>query len=241
MIKAVIVDDCKTYSDEICKLTKQFFEERKIPAAVRTYNNAQMLKYDLNENIIYDLYFLDIEMPEINGLQLAKEIRKTDRNAIVIFITSHLKYSLVGYELGIYRYIPKSSFEKKLLDALEDASKELGKAAEQVYIVSTTTRYEKIKYEDILYIYKDRKYAVLCCQNKEYKVRKSLRQVYEELNGAGQKQFIFIERGYIVNIYHISKVKNGEVLLQSGEILNIGRSYYTVIKQEIAEFWSGEG
>lgn len=198
-----------------------------------------MLKYDLSEKIRYDIYFLDIEMPEINGLQLAKEIRKTDENAIIIFVTSYLKYSIVGYELGIYRYIPKDNISKKLIPALESASQEVGRETEQLYIVSTNTRCEKIRYEDMLYIYKDRKYSIICCDNATYKVRKSLRQVYEELNRSGQKQFIFIERGYIANIVQIKKVQNGEVIMQNGEILNIGRSFYSVVKQEVAEYWSG--
>ena len=240
MIKIVIVDDCEKFSDEIYSITKMYCEEKRIPASIQSYQKSQMLRYDLSEKIIYDIYFLDIEMPDFNGLQLAREIRKADENAIIIFITSHLKYSLVGYELGIYRYIPKDHISKKLIPALEAASRELGKAAEQFYIVATNTRYEKIRYEDILYIYKDRKYSIICCQNATYKVRKSLRQVFDELNQARQKQFIFVERGYIANIVQIKKVQNGEVIMQNGETLNIGRSYYLVVKQEIAEYWSGE-
>lgn len=239
MIKVVIVDDCEEFSDEIYSITKKYYEEKRIAASIQIYNKSQMLKYDLNEKIRYDIYFLDIEMPEINGLQLAKEIRKTDENAIIIFVTSYLKYSIVGYELGIYRYIPKDNISKKLIPALESASRELSRATEQVYIVSTNTRCEKIKYEDMLYIYKDRKYSIICCDNATYKVRKSLRQVYEELNQSGQKQFIFIERGYIANIVQIKKVQNGEVIMQNGELLNIGRSFYSMVKQEVAEYWSG--
>lgn len=240
MIKIVIVDDCEKFSDEIYSITKKYYEDKKISASIQIYNKSQMLKYDLSEKIIYDIYFLDIEMPEINGIQLAKEIRKADEKAIIIFITSHLKYAIVGYELGIYRYIPKDNISKKLIPALESASEELGKVTEQVYIVSTNTKYEKIKYEDMLYIYKDRKYSIICCDNATYKVRKSLQQVCEELNQSGQKQFIFIERGYIANIVQIKKVQNGEVIMQNGEVLNIGRSYYSSVKQEIAEYWSGE-
>lgn len=239
MIRVVIVDDCEEFSNEIYNITKQYYEDKRIAASIRIYNKSQMLKYDLSEQIRYDIYFLDIEMPEINGLQLAKEIRKTDENAIIIFVTSYLKYSIVGYELGIYRYIPKDNISKKLVPALESASREVNRATEQVYIVSTNTKCEKIKYEDMLYIYKDRKYSIICCDNAAYKVRKSLRQVYEELNQYGQKQFIFIERGYIANIVQIKKVQNGEVIMQNGELLNIGRSFYSTVKQEVAEYWSG--
>lgn len=238
MIKIVIVDDSEKFSEEVYKVVKEYFVDKRLEVLIHTYTKSEMLLYDLEEKIIYDIYFLDIEMPQISGLELAKEIRKIDEKAIIVFITSYLKYSIVGYELGIFRYIPKTNFESKLILALESATDELSKITNQIYIVSTPTRYEKIKYNDILYIYKDRKYSVLCCCNGIYKVRRSLKQVSEELKDAGQKQFVFIERGYIANIIHISKVQSGEVIMQNGEVLHIGRSYYSLIKQEIAEFWS---
>lgn len=238
MIKIVIVDDSEKFLEEVYKVIKGYFGDKRLEVSIRTYTSSEMLMYDLEEKIIYDIYFLDIEMPQMSGLELAKEIRKTDEKAIIIFVTSYLKYSIIGYELGIFRYIPKMNFKNKLIPALESATDELCKVTDQIYIVSTPTRYEKIKYNDILYIYKDRKYSILCCCNGIYKVRKSLKQVCEELKDAGQKQFVFIERGYIANIIHISKVQSGEVIMQNGEVLHIGRSYYSLIKQEIAEFWS---
>lgn len=238
MIKVVIIDDNAEFLKEVYEIVKSYFEQCRIPVMIKTYNSSQLLLYDLNEKMIYDIYFLDIEMPGINGLQLASDIRKEDEKAIIIFITSYLKYSIVGYELGIFRYIPKTNLKEKLVAALQSASAELGKMTEQFYIVSTPTKYEKIKYSDILYIYKDRKYAIINCKESIYKVRKSLKEVYDDLAGLGKRQFIFIERGYIVNIMQINKIQNGEVLLMSGETLHIGRSYYSEIKKNIAEFWS---
>ena len=66
------------------------------------------------------------------------------------------------------------------------------------------------------------------------KVRKSLRQVFEELN---TPEFIFIDRGYIVNIIQIMKVSDSMALLKNGERLPISRSHLQEVKQQINRFW----
>lgn len=91
MIKVVIIDDNAEFLKEVYEIVKSYFEQCRIPVMIKTYNSSQLLLYDLNEKIIYDIYFLDIEMPGINGLQLASDIRKEDEKAIIIFITSYLK------------------------------------------------------------------------------------------------------------------------------------------------------
>lgn len=93
---------------------------------------------------------------------------------------------------------------------------------------------EKIPYKDIFYIQRDGKNASIVSSTGVSKVRKSLQQVREELNAP---EFIFIDRGCIVNIVHIMKICNSIAILKNGDQLPISRSHLQEVKRQINQFW----
>lgn len=235
MIKIAVCDDNPVFLKEQERIIRHFYQEKLIQAKQKLFENSELLLFEIHEKIKYDLYILDIDMPKVNGIRLAKEIREYDKEAYIVFITSHLKYSVIGYEYNVYRYIPKTMISEKLVPTLESVTNEILLKADKYFIISTISRYEKVAYKEIYYIYKEGKNSVFVCSKSVYRVRKSLKQVYEELDCS---QFIFIERGYIVNITMISKTINNEMYLVNGEVLRVGGSYAKEVKQKIAVFWS---
>ena len=93
---------------------------------------------------------------------------------------------------------------------------------------------EKIPYKDIFYIQRDGKNASIVSNTGTSKVRKSLQQVFDELN---TPEFIFIDRGYIVNIIQVMKISDSTAILKNGEQLPISRSHLQEVKQKINQFW----
>ena len=167
-------------------------------------------------------------------MELAGKIKEYLPNVKIIFITSHVEYAIDAYELSVFRYVPKSNVKERLEAAVADASKLLELEAGQEYTIQTNNRLERIRYKDILYIVRDGKNAEIVSNTSTSKVRKSLQQVYEELDAP---EFIFIERGCIVNIIHIMKIQDSMVCLKNQEMLPISRSHLQDVKQQIAQFW----
>ena len=93
---------------------------------------------------------------------------------------------------------------------------------------------EKIPYKDIYYIRRDGKNSSIVSVTGTSKVRKSLQQVYEEL---AVPEFIYIDRGYIVNMIHIMKISGGVAVLKNGEALPVSRSHLQGVKDQINRFW----
>jgi len=94
---------------------------------------------------------------------------------------------------------------------------------------------ERLPYRQMLYIRKDGKYSVICCVDKrEIRVRKSLNDVYSELD---DQEFIFIDRGYIVNIALISRISDHEVICKNELRLPISRSKLKETKSRITQYW----
>lgn len=82
---------------------------------------AKNLLYEAEDGKRFDLLLLDIEMPGMDGLELASRLRQLLPDALLIFITSHVEFALDAYELSTFRYIPKNNMDGRLEHALLDA------------------------------------------------------------------------------------------------------------------------
>ena len=237
MIKIAICDDEQSLVSANKRIVDKFIKEKKEMATIEEYGNGEFLLADIQEGAYFDLILLDIEMPYKNGMEIAPQIKQCLPNTLIVFVTSHLKYAIDSFALSIFRYEPKQDLQVRLEQALQDAFNYIKLEQNDVYTIQTQTRLEKILLKNILYIKKSGKNSVLVTFNNQTKVRKSLSQVFEELN---RNEFIYIDRGCIVNIIHIMQVKNGEVVLKNGESLAISRSHVQATKELINAFWGKE-
>ena len=104
----------------------------------------------------------------------------------------------------------------------------------QEYTIRTSSRLERIPYREIYYMMREGKNTRIVSGTGISKVRKSLQQVYEELNAP---EFLYLDRGCIVNLIHIRKISGGMAVLANGESLPISRSHLTEVKEQINRYW----
>ena len=202
---------------------------------VVAYTRSDNLFCDIVEDgFHFDLILLDIEMPGRTGMELARELRPSLPHVKIIFITSHVEYAIDAYELSVFRYVPKNDEGKRLFSALTDAILLLMLEDGKVYTIQTSSRLEKIPYREIYFIERDGKNVSITWENGVSRVRASLQQVYEEL---ASEEFLFIDRGCIVNLIHVMQVKNGMVFLENGVSLPVSRSHLQQVKEEINAYW----
>lgn len=202
---------------------------------ITIYNTSENLLYDITEDsFFYDLILLDIEMPGCTGMEIAETIKPFLPNVKIIFITSHIEYAIDAFELSIFRYVPKNDTVKRLPTAIQDAIKLIELEDGKTYMIRTNSRLEKIPYKEIYYIERDGKNAAITSVGGISKVRKSLQQVYEEL---GAEEFIYIDRGCIVNMIHIMQIRDGMTVLKNGVSLPISRSHLSDVKEQINNYW----
>lgn len=175
-------------------------------------------------------------MPNIDGMNLAAYVKRYLPEVLIIFITSHLKYAVDAFELSIFRYIPKNSIGSRLPQALKDAINMIKIQTDEFYAIKTPTRVEKIPYHKILYIQREGKNSVITLlDNSVTKVRKSLTQVFKEFRS---DNFVYVDRGDIVNLAHIMGIKDGIVELKNGIRLPASQAKLEQIKTKLSDFWS---
>lgn len=236
MVKIAIVDDEEEIGKHIEAVVKDYFKETQEVYEVRYYQQPENLTWDLADKKYYDIFLLDIEM-NINGLEVAGRIRELYLEPYIVFVTSFVKYSVRGYEYGAYRYILKEEIDEKLPEALEFMCRELENRVYAQYVIESQSMVKKIDYKDIFYIYVEGKYSYFYTRNEEEKVRKSLAEVYRELDAP---EFIYADKRYIINLQHVMTMGKRELLMRDGKVIVASVSQARKIREAISQYWGNK-
>ena len=224
MLHIAICDDNKESVLGIETVTDQFFKTHCVDCEIQTYQSSKNLLYDL-----------DIEMPGVDGMDLAKMVFDTLPAAKIILITSHLECAITAYEFSVFRYIPKTVINEKLPSALEDYYKLYRLERNEFYTAEIKNHVEQLPYREILYILKDGKYAVFHMTGKKRQpVRKTLAQVFEEIN---REYFYFADRGCIVNLANVVGMDNMSVHFPDNQHITISKTNISDFKTTMLRFW----
>ena len=127
-MRIAICDDEERYRLELKTILNKLLIN--IDCDIDTFSDGNMLSADFRANP-YDLVFLDIEMPEVDGITLAKKLRSLSDKVYIVFLTSHIEYALEGYEVNALRYLTKPVNIDKLKEVIryvqdrEKASKQI--------------------------------------------------------------------------------------------------------------------
>ncbi len=235
MINIAICDDENTFIENNKMILDKALNELHVTAQITTYQNSANLLADItDDNKQFDLILLDIEMPKHNGMDIARKIKPFLPNSKIIFITSHMEFVLDAFELTIFRYVPKHDTENRLYKAICDALKIAVIENDKFYQISIGKSVKKILLKEIYYIKRDGKNAVFILDNTEEKIRKPLKNIFEEIS---LPEFIFIDRGVIANLIHIMKIYNGYACFRNGEKIAISRSHINEVKSHLNKYW----
>ena len=124
-MRIAICDDEEIYRVQLMTILDKLLIN--VDYDIDTFSDGNILS-DAFGRCPYDLVFLDIEMPAVDGITLAKKIRAKSENAFIVFLTSHIEYALEGYEVNALRYLTKPVDIDKLKDVIRHVQEKQGSA-----------------------------------------------------------------------------------------------------------------
>ncbi len=200
-MRFAICDDCERDRKRIYDILRICFRGDQMEA-VEFENGQTLLKYAEK----YDVIILDIEMPGMSGIEIKEKLQWSTRS-IIIFVTSHEQMSKETHGLNVYGFVEKSKLEKQLSHMLEKL-----KQAWIPHIILDSD----IDSRDVEYICAENVYT-LChmVSGGTRLIRISLEDMENKLR---DYDFFQIHRSYLVNLKHIEKMKQGVVVMRSGEL-----------------------
>lgn len=233
MLRISLIDDDVEFLEIVKKMLHGYLAEKAIPNRIDSFSNPEMLYLEFSEKREYDICFLDIEMPQMDGRELAEKIRELNDFVYIVFLTSHREFVKVGYRVRAFDFITKDQVEEELTDVMDRLLRRRERDAKEAYMIRTHSRYEVIPYKDIIYIYKQDQNIRLVLKTEERSERKSLRKILEELD---KNIFMLVERGYIVNLGHIVRINAREILLSNGKSLTISKEHIQDVREKLGMY-----
>ncbi|MBN2167556.1 MAG: response regulator transcription factor [Marinilabiliaceae bacterium] len=185
---------------------------------------------------IVDVMFLDIQMPDISGIDFIKTLSK---KPLIVFTTAYMEYAIEGYQLDVLDYLLKPfSFERflktinKVTEKLAfteptphniDNLSELNKPDKSHIIIKADHKIHRVKFNQILYIEGLREYVSFFCKNEKIITLESLRRLEDVLP---DDMFLRVHKSYIVNINSVKSLYGNQLIIEGTEkIIPIGKSY----------------
>jgi DNA-binding LytR/AlgR family response regulator len=226
ILKCVTIDDEPLARECIAN----YIREVDFLELTGTGNNPVDLTRFLDEQKV-DLIFLDIQMPVINGIEFLKISRHTP---MVIITTAYPGYALESFQLNVLDYLVKPITFNRFFKAVNkardhhklltrsthnDAIKEA--AAADYFFIKCDHKYERIYFNDILYIEAMQNYVTIYTIKGKYMTLLYLKNVEQNLD---KHSFIRIHKSYIVSISKIESIENNEIIIGSFHI-PISRNY----------------
>ena len=227
-VKVAICDDSLT---EI-QYTKEQLENayKSLDLLVTSFQDGRELINSMNQTS-YDLIILDIEMPGLDGLAVAREIRKICDKTAICFLTSHVEYSLKGYEVNAIRYLMKPVKQEQLSEVVNyllqknaTGKKIMVKDEEDTLLLETETiLYLEAQNQDIRIVTSTGEY-LKCYNIKDYE--KELQECFFER----------CHRSYLVNLAHIRAITGKDILLDNGERIPCSRTKEKALKDALMTY-----
>ena len=226
-MKFAICDDNSIDSNYVYELVKKWSNENKYQVDIETFSSAESFLFHYVDNKDYDVLLLDIEMKKMDGVSLAREIRKTNKNVQIIFITGYSEYIAEGYDVEALNYLMKPFKTEKLYEVLNKAVTKIIQN-EKHLLLNTFDEIIRISLHDIIYIDVDRNYTTIH-SNKNYTIKMTLADIENELD----ERFFRISRSIIINLKYINRVTKRDVYLTNGSILPLPRGKYESLNKAI--------
>lgn len=233
-MRIAICDDDINFINKIEKSIKKATENIDEEIQILKFKEGNKLLKKIRSSTV-DIVLLDVDMPDISGLEIAKIIRNLNNDIILIFISAYEQFVFESIEFHPFRYIRKTYFESEFSIAIMAAIKNIKSREQRYFVIKSDYEYMRVSYSDIMYgIIADRKLDIHLITGEIYPVRKTIKEFISELN---LQNFIQVNSGCVVNIKFIKKFTNIDLLLDNDEQLLISRNRLKDVKAAMLRYW----
>ncbi|MBO4990139.1 MAG: response regulator transcription factor [Clostridia bacterium] len=233
MIRIAICEDDKKCQEKLISHIHRFEKEEGKTATITVFEDGMNFVSDYRP--VYDIVFMDIEMPYLNGMVAAKKLRTLDKSVALVFVTHLAQYAVQGYEVEAVGYLLKPleyfAFHRQMTKIL---SKESFKKGEELF-VKTVTGLVKIDTEQLMYVEIMEHYLLYHTVHDNYRAYGKLSDLEEKLPSP---QFFRCNKSYIVNFNFVGKLSKTSLWVEGEEIM-VSRSRQKPLIEEFNRYLGG--
>ena len=233
-MKIAVIEDKKPHRDLLVHYLEEWRRGQERSVTVEAFGSGESFWFRYEEERDYDVLILDIQMPGINGMELARRVREADGDIVIVFATGVSDYLEEGYEVEALHYLVKPLSQEKLERCMEKALKR--RRQERFVTVHGGEGILKISQERINYV---EARGRGCCVGRvkvpeELEVRESLSEMESLLE---PEEFMKCHRSYLCSIGNIRRIDRGSVEFDDGSSIPVSRRLYQQVNRRFMAYF----
>ncbi|MBQ7147916.1 MAG: response regulator transcription factor [Pseudobutyrivibrio sp.] len=235
MYHAAICEDERDIASYIEKTLASEFAKHNIQVEFDIFYNGNKLLEMIDEHYHFDLVFMDIEMPEIDGISICRKIRQTNEDSLVVFISNKDELVFSTFEVQPFRFVRKSHYDSLLPELVNALDTELARRnPSNIQIVEPRSKdIFSFDVNKIQYVEAQGKNCLIHSVGNITEIKISLSEIEELLK---DYEFIKPHRSYLVNYKFITSIKKNNLELTTSELIPISRNRVEDVKHEFIMF-----
>ena len=226
-----ICDDAPDWREKTRETVKHCTDQMANSVEIYSFQNGNELLSE--EHPPMHILFMDIEMSDENGIDLAMEVNRKWSKCQVVYLTNYWSYAMEVYETRHVYYIVKEKFEEKLSGVLEKAIEQLRKQNRRVALQCHGGVKASLNLDDILYFERDRRVTYVITKEKEYTVDEKIPEIEERI---ASDDFVRCHTSFLVNFSYVKECTRKKLLLENGKTVDVSRSYWKKTEDAYVEW-----
>lgn len=214
MIKIAIIDDEKEHNDRLIGYLNRYAEEEKLSLDISAFDNVVPFIDKFKGE--YDIIFLDILMPYINGIDAAHKLREKDKNFILYFVTSTQQFAIKGYEVEAQNYLVKPLEYYEFVLKIAKAFEKLEKKNSTSIMVKTRNGFKKLDASEIMYVEVISHHCEIHTTSGIYRQYITIRNIESQLKN---ENFVRCNNCYLVNLAYAKTIEDYDVIVGEDRLL----------------------
>ena len=230
-MKILICEDEKMFSSQIARYASEWAKQKGVFAEMFAYESAEKFMYDWREGEDLDIIFMDIKMGAIDGMELAKIIRRTNADVPIVFVTNMEGYALEGYSVAAMDFIVKPAKKEAVFSCLDRSNQ--NERVKKHFLFEGVEKTFRIAHEDIIYIEKFAHMAEIVTAKGKYEFRRTMAKLLEELD---DDLFAQCHKSYIINIRHLDSLSKNYASMSNGAEIRLGKNMAKEINERFRRY-----
>ncbi len=214
MLRVAVVEDNPDFTSQILGYIDDYQKDTGMEFYVREFPGA--FSFFGSDTTAWDIVLLDIEMPGMNGMEVAAKIREQDEGTVIVFITNMAQYAIKGYEVNALDFILKPLNYQTFSTRFTRAIKRVPYRGRKKITLNTSNEVISLPVDEILYVESKDRFLHYHTASGTYSIRDTMRHAEEEL---GEYNFIRCNYWYLVNLEKVDRIRDNVVELNGYELV----------------------
>ena len=242
MLTIAVCDDESSQRDLICQMLRSDLERRPgLAAKIRTFSSGQELLSAVKEIGEFDLYLLDIIMPELSGIALGVQLREMDCTGAIVYLTSSPEYAVDSYQTRAAYYLLKPVGAEQFGRAMDRALAVLRQQKAACIVVKAKSGLRRVPLDRILYVELSGRALRYELSGGECVESVTLRTSFQEaiVPLLADSRFFLCGSSFAVNLHYVSAVEKNHLLLDGGIRVPLSRGRTAAARRQWSSYWLG--